>query len=95
MLVGISELIAAILLILPATRIFGALLGLGILFGAIGFHLSPWLGISVAMEPDGDPSPMLFLMAMFFTWVNFVVLNFEKNRVREFFIPRYTSQAKA
>jgi hypothetical protein len=47
------------------------------------------------MEPDGDPSPMLFLMAMFFTWVNFVVLNFEKNRVREFFIPRYTSQAKA
>jgi len=95
MLVGIAELVAAILLILPATRFFGALLGLSILFGAIGFHLSPWLGISVAMEPGGEPSSMLFSMAMFFTGVSFVVMNFEKNRVKKVFVPNYTSRVKA
>ncbi len=83
MLVGMAELVAAILLILPATRFFGALLGLSILFGAIGFHLSPWLGIAVAMEPGGEPSPMLFIMAMFFTGVSFVALDLEKNRVKK------------
>jgi uncharacterized membrane protein YphA (DoxX/SURF4 family) len=86
MLVGIAEIVAAILLILPVTRIFGALLGLGILFGAIGFHLSPWLGISVSMEPSSEPSPILFIMAMFFTGVSLVVLNFEKNRAKKVFL---------
>ena len=50
MLVGVAELIAAVLLLIPAARFFGALLGLGILFGAIGFHLTPWLGIFVPMS---------------------------------------------
>ena len=81
MLVGVAELIAAALLVLPATRFLGALLGLGLLFGAVGFHLSPWLGIFVSMEPGGEPSPMLFMMAMFFTGINLVVLMLEKNRI--------------
>ena len=83
MLVGVAELIAAALLVLPATRFLGALLGLGLLFGAVGFHLSPWLGIFVSMEPGGEPSPMLFMMAMFFTGINLVVLMLEKNRIAE------------
>lgn len=45
---GIAELITALLLILSKTRFSGALAGLGLLAGAIGFHLSPWLGINVA-----------------------------------------------
>ena len=81
MLVGVSELIAAILLVIPATRFLGAILGIGLLFGAVGFHLSPWLGISLAMEPGGESSPMLFMMAMFFTVINLFVLLLEKNRV--------------
>ena len=80
-LVGIGELTAAAFLVLPATRFLGALLGLGILFGAVGFHLSPWLGILVPMEAGGQPSPMLFLMAVFFTGVDLAVLYFEKHRV--------------
>ncbi len=92
MLVGVSEIFAAVLLVIPATRFLGALLGLGILFGAVGFHLSPWLGIFVAMEPGGEPSPMLFIMAMFFTGINLAVLNFEKNRAARIFMSRQPSQ---
>ncbi len=58
MLVGVAELLAAGLLVLPVTRFLGALLGLGILFGAIGFHLSPWLGIFVSMESGAEASSM-------------------------------------
>ena len=81
MLVGIAELIAAALLVPPATRFLGALLGIGLLFGAVGFHLSPWLGISVSVEPGGEPSSMLFMTAVFFTGVNLVVLALEKNSI--------------
>ncbi len=63
--VGIAELIASILLLIPATRHWGALFGLGVLSGAIFFHVFTPLGIAVAYpgtEPDGDPT--LFIMAV-------------------------------
>ena len=44
---GIAEIGAALLLLLPRTRLFGALAAVGIVGGAIVFHLSPWLGINV------------------------------------------------
>jgi len=44
---GIAELCTALLLLIPRTRLTGAFAGLGLLIGAIGFHLSPWLGINV------------------------------------------------
>ncbi len=44
---GISEILVTILLLIPRTRLMGGLLGLGLLIGAIGFHISPWLGIDV------------------------------------------------
>ena len=47
MLTGLAEVITAILILVPRTRLLGALGGLAVLAGAIGFHLSPWLGISV------------------------------------------------
>ena len=64
MLVGAGEVGAALLLLLPRTRILGALGAIAIIGGAIGFHLSPWLGISVAMAPDAAPTSMLFMMAL-------------------------------
>lgn len=42
---GAGELVAAMLLIWPASRRLGALLAGAISLGAVGFHLSPWLGI--------------------------------------------------
>lgn len=94
MLVGVSEILAAVLLVIPATRFLGALLGLGILFGAVVFHLSPWLGIFVSMEPRGEQSPMLFIMAMFFTGINLGVINFEKSRAMKIFKPRQPQQTE-
>ncbi|MEO7307300.1 MAG: DoxX family protein [Ferruginibacter sp.] len=42
---GIAELIAAILILIPRTTLLGALLGLGLMSGAIFFHLTK-LGIN-------------------------------------------------
>lgn len=61
---GVGELGAALLLLLPRTRLFGALGAVAIIGGAILFHLSPWLGINVAMAPGEAPSPALFAMAI-------------------------------
>jgi hypothetical protein len=47
---GSVELIAAILLVVPATQILGAALSLGIITGAIFFHLASPLGV----DPYGD-----------------------------------------
>jgi len=44
---GASEIVIAILLLIPRTRLVASLAGIGLLFGAIGLHLSPWLGIDV------------------------------------------------
>ena len=95
MLIGSAEVITAILLVLPITRFIGALMGLGILFGAIGFHLSPWLGVYVPMEPGGSPSLMLYTMAILFTGLNLAVISFERNHARAFITRYIASHARA
>lgn len=62
MLTGVAEIGTAILILIPRTRLLGALAGLGVLAGAIGFHLSPWLGISIPGMGHG-----LFIMALVLT----------------------------
>lgn len=54
---GIFELIAVVLLLIPRTTVYGALLGLGLMLGAIFFHLTK-LGIVF----DGDA--VLFIYAV-------------------------------
>lgn len=49
-LTGILEVLAALLLLLPFSRRIGAFLSSLILFGAIGFHVSPWLGREVPLS---------------------------------------------
>jgi len=56
--IGVMELIAAALLLIPRTVIFGALLSAGLIAGAIFFHLTK-LGISV--QNDGGK---LFALAV-------------------------------
>ncbi len=56
--IGVAELVTALLLIVPATRGLGGLLGVGIISGAIFAHLTQ-LGISV----NGDGGA-LFAMAI-------------------------------
>lgn len=62
MLTGVAEIGTAILILIPRTRLLGALGGLGVLMGAIGFHLSPWLGINVPGIGHG-----LFIVALVLT----------------------------
>ena len=69
---GALEILTGILLVLPATRRQGAMLGLLILIGAIVFHFSPWLGIDV---PGIGPS--LFYTALAGLALNLVVLVLE------------------
>lgn len=55
---GVLEFVAAVLILIPATTHLGALLALGLMAGAIFFHLTR-LGISV--QGDGG---LLFLYAL-------------------------------
>lgn len=55
---GIGELIASVLILIPATTAFGAILGIGLMSGAIFFHLTK-LGIVVK-----DDSGQLFIYAL-------------------------------
>lgn len=57
---GVAELIAAILLLLPSTVVFGSLLSLGVIGGAIFFHLAT-LGITL---PAVDDHGELFALAL-------------------------------
>ncbi len=43
--VGVAEILAGVLIILPTTRFWAGLLGLAVICGAIVFHLSPYLGV--------------------------------------------------
>ena len=56
---GVVELIAAVLLLVPATVAYGAILTLGVMAGAIFFHLTK-LGISTSPEDGGT----LFALAV-------------------------------
>ena len=57
---GVFELIASILILIPRTTVFGAALGLGLMSGAIYFHLTK-LGIYF----DGDPVLFIYALTVF------------------------------
>ena len=70
---GIVELIAAILLLMPRTTLLGALIGMGLMSGAIFFHLTK-LGINF----DGDA--ILFVYAVItFTCCLILIIIHRKN----------------
>jgi hypothetical protein len=56
---GVAELIASILLLLPQTVVYGAIMSLGVISGAIFFHLTR-LGITL---PAVDDHGELFVLA--------------------------------
>ncbi len=63
-IVGSVELVAAVLLLIPATRLFGAILGDGILTGALFFHLFTPLGVAVKFPGSEGGDPTLFILAL-------------------------------
>ncbi|TNE57224.1 MAG: DoxX family protein [Bacteroidetes bacterium] len=70
-LVGVSELVAALLLVVPRTAWLGGLMGLGVIAGALFFHLTI-LGIEV----QGDGGTLFYLaLAVFVCCLGVVVLH--------------------
>ncbi len=62
-MVGISELIVAILFFIPRTQLHAAIGAIGLMAGAIGFHLFTPLGIVVMWDGQSDGG-QLFIMAV-------------------------------
>ena len=66
--IGLAELVASILLFITATRFYGALLAMGVMSGAIFFHIFTPLGLFPPLQPcvEGAECPReyaLFFMA--------------------------------
>lgn len=55
---GVLELVASVLILFPRTTVFGALLGMGLMAGALFFHLSK---LGIAVKGDGG---QLFIYAL-------------------------------
>lgn len=77
--VGSAELVASILLFVPRTRIFGAGIALGIISGAIFFHLFTPLGVEIL----GDGG-LLFTMACGVWVASAVILWLHRDEVLRF-----------
>jgi hypothetical protein len=73
-LVGTLELVASLLILIPSTSWLGAGLGLGLMVGAIGMHLT-LLGISV--KGDGG---YLFFLALAVAVASGVILYLERQK---------------
>lgn len=62
--IGSVELVASALVLIPRTRVWGALLGLGVISGAIFFHLFTPLGVVRVVDAAGNTDGgALFFMA--------------------------------
>ena len=77
--VGFSELVSSILLFAPRTRIFGAGIAMGIISGAIFFHLFTPLGVEIM----GDGG-LLFTMACGVWIASAVILWLQRDDVLRF-----------
>ena len=60
--IGVAELLASILMLIPASRKFGALLALMIISGAIFFHLATPLRVNRSIDAAGNTEAVSFLI---------------------------------
>lgn len=84
--IAIVELMAAIFLLLPFSRRFGAALAALVSGLAISFHLSPWLGrdIPVSLDPSNTQTDggQLFMLAIVMLVASLLVLVVHPGRIR-------------
>ncbi|GAB4239952.1 MAG: hypothetical protein Tsb0034_16140 [Ekhidna sp.] len=85
-LIGISELVASVLLIVPRTAWAGGVLTVGLMLGAIGMHLTI-LGIEVM----GDGGYLFYLALIVFLCGLFVVYR-NKQRIMNEVLPKILSK---
>ena len=66
---GVAELIASVLILIPRTTLLGALMGLGLMAGAIFFHLTK-LGINFG----GDAVLFIYAMIVFSCCLTLIII---------------------
>ena len=66
---GVCELIASILILIPRTTLLGALMGLGLMAGAIFFHLT-----SLGIYFGGDIGLFLYAVITFFCCAALIII---------------------
>lgn len=62
--IGVAELIASAMLLYRPLAFWGALGSLGLMAGALFFHLFTPLGVAIALPQGGNDGGVLFLMAL-------------------------------
>ncbi len=72
---GIAELIAAILILMPKTTWMGAVLGSGIMIGAVFSHL---FVLGIAVQGDGG---LLFVLAIIVLVCCLELINLDRNKI--------------
>ena len=75
--IGILELIASILLFIPKMNIFGILLTIGLMFGAVFMHFTK---LGIVVKNDGGT---LFGMAILCLFLALILLWLSKNKIRK------------
>jgi putative oxidoreductase len=78
--VGVLELIASVLILIPSTAWLGAGLALGLMVGAIGMHLT-LLGVQIQIQGRSDGG-QLFLYAVIVTICSLYVLWHERDKIK-------------
>ena len=73
--IGIAELIAAALILIPKTSVYGAIISIGLMLGALQFHFTT-LGIEVLN--DGGK---LFILALLVLIFSAAIVWIEKNKL--------------
>ena len=81
--IGVMELIASVLILIPTTAWLGAVLSLGLMVGAIGMHLT-LLGIVVTVNGVSDGG-QLFLYAVIVTVCSLYVLWYDREKIKALF----------
>jgi len=77
---GVAELLASVLLLIPRSRFVGALMGAGIMFGAIASHL-----FILGIEVRNDKGYLFFLawaVLLCCSWILYV----EKEKILKFLV---------
>lgn len=67
---GVAELVAAILIVIPRTTLLGALMGVGLMGGAIFFHLTK-LGVNFG----GDAVLFIYAVITFACCLGLIIIN--------------------
>ena len=79
--IGVAELIASAMLLYRPLAFWGALGSLGLMAGALFFHLFTPLGVAIALPQGGNDGGVLFLMALAIFLLSLLIAYFHRSAI--------------